>query len=190
MSAKTPANRRTAWLIGALCLAPVVASYFAYYVAPPAGHTNAGDLLETRALPDPRLRLLDGTTFQLSQLHGKWVLLVTDAAQCDSACERKLFTIRQLRLTQGKDMERIERAWLISDSAPVAAPLASNYKGMWFVRAADSDLLKQLPAASTPAEFFYIVDPLGNLVLRYPQSTEPAKMIKDLTRLLRTSRIG
>jgi len=70
MSAKTPANRRTAWLIGALCLAPVLASYFAYYVAPPAGHTNAGDLLETRALPDPRLRLLDGTTFRLSQLHG------------------------------------------------------------------------------------------------------------------------
>ena len=190
MSENAPKSRASLWLIGALCIAPVVASYFAYYVAPPARHTNYGELIDAPPLPNARLRLVDGTAFELNQLRGKWVLLTADSAQCGEACQRKLFTLRQLRLTQGKDMERIERAWLISDDAEIAAGVADDYRGTWLVRAAASELLKRLPAEGPLAEYIYIIDPLGNVVLRYARDAEPGRMIKDLTRLLKTSRIG
>jgi cytochrome oxidase Cu insertion factor (SCO1/SenC/PrrC family) len=190
MSEKTPDRRVSLWLIGALCIAPVVASYVAYYMMPPGGHTNYGELMDAAPLPDVRLRLVDGAPFQLSQLRGKWVLLMVDSARCEEACQRKLFTLRQLRLTQGKDMERIERAWLISDDAALPDGLMVDYRGTWLARAAASELLKRLPAERPLAEYIYLVDPLGNLVLRYGRDAEPGKMIKDLTRLLKTSGIG
>ena len=178
------------WLIGALCAAPVIASYSVFYFAPPSRHTNYGELLATRPLPEERLRLADGTAFQLSRLKGKWVLLLVDSGNCGEFCRRKLFTLRQLRLAQGKDMERIERAWLISDDTAPPAAAADEYQGTWLVHAAGSELLKQLPAERTPADHIYLVDPLGNQVLRYPRDADPSKIIKDLERLLKASRIG
>ena len=190
MSENARKNRSSLWLIGALCVLPVVASYFAYYVAPPRQHTNYGELMNAEPLPDARMRLADGTAFELKQLRGKWILLMTDSANCGEDCRRKLFTLRQLRLTQGKEMERIERAWLISDEAPLPPGLTEDYRGTWVVRAGDSGLLKRLPAERSPAEHIYIVDPLGNIVMRYAPAAEPGRIIKDLTRLLKTSRIG
>ena len=190
MSENVSNSRLSLWLIAALCLLPVIASYLAYYVAPPDGHTNYGELMNAPPLPEAELRLADGAAFNLGQLRGKWILLMSDTARCDEGCRRTLFTLRQLRLTQGKNMERIERAWLISDDDGLPAGIADDYRGTWFIRAAASDLLRRLPAARSPAEHIYIVDPLGNIVLRYARGAEPGKMIKDITRLLKTSRIG
>ncbi len=190
MSEKAPKSRASLWLILALCVVPVAASYFFYFFAPPARHTNYGELIEAPPLPNAQLRLVDGAPFELGQLRGKWVLLMVDAADCKEACQRKLITLRQLRLTQGKDMDRIERAWLISDDAAVTANVEADYRGTWLIRAAATDVIKRLPAPDAPAAHIYVIDPLGNIVLRYPHDAEPARMIKDLTRLLRTSRIG
>jgi cytochrome oxidase Cu insertion factor (SCO1/SenC/PrrC family) len=190
MSEKAPRNRRSLWLIGALCVAPVVASYLAYYFLPPAGHTNYGELVNAPPLPDARLQLVDGTAFETSALRGKWILLMVDSARCPEACRRKLFTLRQLRLTQGREMERIERAWLISDDGAVAPQLADDFRGTRMLRAAGSGWLAALPAARPMTDYIYVIDPLGNVVLRYAQDAEPGRMIKDLTRLLKTSRIG
>ena len=64
------------------------------------------------------------------------------------------------------------------------------YEGTWLVRGGSSALLKALPASGTPADHIYLVDPLGNLVLRYTYDADPSRIIKDLTRLLKTSGIG
>ena len=190
MSEKAPRSRRSLWLIGALCAAPVVASYLAYYFLPPAGHTNYGELVNAPPLPDAQLQLIDGTAFETSALRGKWVLMMVDSARCLEACQRKLFTLRQLRLTQGREMERIERVWLISDGDAVAPQLVDDFRGTRLLRAGGSGLLAALPAAHPVTEYIYVVDPLGNVVLRYAHDAEPGRMIKDLTRLLKTSRIG
>lgn len=190
MSENPPEGRRSLWLIVALCVAPVVASYVAFYVLPPARHTNYGELMNVSALPNSPLRLVDGTPFELSSLRGKWILLMADPARCAEACERKLFTLRQLRLTQGKEMARIERAWLISDEGEIAPKLVDAVGGTWLLRAGGSELIKHLPAERPVTDYIYVIDPLGNLVLRYASDAEPSRIIKDLTRLLKTSRIG
>jgi cytochrome oxidase Cu insertion factor (SCO1/SenC/PrrC family) len=190
MSKSAPKNRKNLVLIAILCIAPVAASYFAYYFAPPARHTNYGELMNVPPLPDTPVRLADGAAFGMNQLRGKWVLLTADSAQCGEACRRKLFTLRQLRLSQGKDMERIERAFLINDDAALAESVAADFRGTWLVRAAASELLKRLPVRGPQADYIYVIDPLGNIVLRYTRDADPAGMIKDLTRLLKTSGVG
>lgn len=191
MSSGVPAKSKASlWLIIAVAAAPVVASYLAYYFWPPAGTVNYGDLLEPRPLPDPQLALADGTPFQLSRLKGKWVLVSVDSGNCDERCARKLLYMRQLRLTQGKDMDRVERAWLISDDALPRPDALVSYQGTWVVRAAGTGLLDTFPAPVSAADHIYLIDPLGNLMLRFPRDPEPKRMIKDLSRLLKTSGIG
>ena len=181
---------RSLWLIVAIAAAPMAASYFLYYFSPPTRSVNYGELLEPLPLPDPGLRLADGASFRLSQLKGKWILAALDGGGCDAYCEKKLVYMRQLRLTQGKDMDRIERAWIITDDAAPRSEAAGMVAGTWLIRAGDSGLVKVFPAAPAAADHIYVIDPLGNLMMRYPRDADPDLMIKDLKRLLKASRIG
>jgi cytochrome oxidase Cu insertion factor (SCO1/SenC/PrrC family) len=186
------ARRRntTLWLIVALTAAPVVASYLLYYFWPPTRTVNYGELIEPRSLPDPPLALADGSAFQLSRLRGRWVLVSLDAGRCDGPCDRKLLFMRQLRLTQGKEMERVERAWLVVDEVAPRPEAVASYPGTWVVRAAGSGLPEHFPADGAATDHIYVIDPLGNLMMRFPRDPDPSRMIKDLSRLLKASRIG
>jgi cytochrome oxidase Cu insertion factor (SCO1/SenC/PrrC family) len=178
------------WLIVALTTAPVVASYLAYYFWRPAHTVNYGDLIGPGRLPDPALTQLDGTPFRFSQLKGKWALVSLDSGRCAVHCDEKLLYMRQLRLTQGKDQDRIERVWLVVDDAVPPAGLVARYPGTWVVRSADAGLLRLFPGKGLATDHIYLVDPLGNVMLRFPRDPEPRLMIKDLSRLLKASQIG
>lgn len=192
MSDATPAkraSRASLWLIVALTVAPVAASYLIFYLWPPERTVNYGELLEPSPLPDPPLALADGAPFRLSQLRGKWVLVSVDGGRCEARCETKLLYMRQLRLTQGKNRDRIERVWLVSDgAAPREAP-ALAAEGTR-VAQADAALLRVFPAPGEASDHLYLVDPLGNLMMRFPRDPEPRLMIKDLSRLLKASQVG
>jgi len=192
MSDASPKKRslKSLWLIVALTTAPVAASYLLYYLWQPERTANYGELLVPRPLPDPQLALADGTPFRLSQIRGKWALVTVDPGGCDAHCDRKLLYLRQLRLTQGKNMERLERVWLIADGAAPRAEAAAAYQGTWLVRTTAAELLGAFPAAGAVSDHIYLVDPLGNLMLRFPRDPEPRLMIKDLARLLKASQIG
>lgn len=183
-------SRRTLWLVAAVCIAPFVASYAAYYFYQPDGRVNYGELMADKQLPDAVLKLTDGKTFALSQLRGKWLFVTVDDAACDAYCEKKLWQIRQVRKTQGKYPERIERVWLVTGGGQPASRLRTEYEGTWMVDAAGSKVLDALPYAGSRVDHIYLVDPLGNLVLRYPRDADPSRMRKDLERLLKVSRIG
>ena len=182
-------SRATLWLIIALAVAPVTASYLLYYFWPPARTVNYGELIEPLPLPDVPLVLADGSPFRLSQLRGKWMLVSLDSGQCDALCDRKLLYMRQLRLTQGKERERVERVWLILDGITPGTGAIEPYAGTWMVRA-DATLAGLFPAPGKPSDHVYVVDPLGNVMMRFPRDPEPRSMIKDLQRLLKASRVG
>ena len=182
-------GRRIAFVILALCAAPTVAAWLAYFVWQPQSRLNYGELIEARAISDPELRRLDGGAFRLSQLRGRWVLLQIDSGACAEGCGKKLLYMRQVRLAQGKDAGRIERMWLLADAAPPDAALLRNHEGLRVARA-PGPLLAEFPAARSPYYHIYLLDPLGNLVLRFPSDPDAQRMMKDLARLLRASRIG
>lgn len=186
---------RTLYLLAAVCIAPVVASYTAYYVMPPAGRTNYGDLIEPqRPLPALALRELDGRAVDAASLRGRWLMVQVDGGDCGEICQRKLWQMRQVRLTAGKDADRVERIWLISDSAPLPTIVMREYEGTRFLRADPAELKSflRLPADSggALADHIWMIDPLGNLMLRWPKDSDPNRMKRDLAKLLKASRIG
>jgi cytochrome oxidase Cu insertion factor (SCO1/SenC/PrrC family) len=183
-------GKRSLVLVALVCVLPVVASYLMFYVWRPSGSTNYGEILAVTRLPEAPLKALDGSPFSLSDVRGKWVMLVVDAGGCDAACREKLFKVRQIRLMQGKDMDRIERVWLVSDGVEPDPELAKLHQGTRLIDARGSDLPAALPAQGRPQDFIYIVDPLGNLMMRYPKDADPNGMKKDFIRLLKVSRIG
>jgi cytochrome c oxidase subunit II-like protein len=151
---------------------------------------NYGELIPARALIDPPLRHMDQRAFRLSELKGKWILLQLDEADCAAACKAKLYNMRQVRLAQGREMERVERVWLILDEAPLETQLMREYEGTRLLRATGSPLLGEFPPSGGVRDHIYLIDPLGKLMLRFPEGADPRKMHKDLARLLRASRIG
>ena len=168
---------------------PVLASFSTYFFWSPQGGASYGELIRPLALPDTALSAPDGTRFMLSGLRGRWILVRIGAGRCGEECARHMFLMRQVRLMQGKEMARLERLWLISDDAVPEAGLLQDYEGLRVGRA-PVELIRLFPADRDPGEHLYLIDPLGNLMLRFPSDPDGRKMARDIARLLRVSHVG
>ncbi|MES2932596.1 MAG: cytochrome C oxidase subunit I [Pseudomonadota bacterium] len=192
--ARQASGRWKLFAVIAVCAAPMIASYLTYYVIKPEGRTNYGTLLSPKDYPIPALgsSALDGSAITLNDFKGKWIMLQVDGADCRDTCKEKLFNMRQLRLTQGKEMGRIERVWLITDNQPLETIVMREYDGTRMLRVRPDLLKAWLPTepGTIAADHLYIIDPLGNLIMRYPKAADPNKIKKDLKKLLRASSIG
>ncbi len=181
-------------LIMAVCAAPLLGSYFAYYVIKPTGRTNYGALIDPRSYPIPPLgaTTLDGKPTDLGAFRGKWIMLLSATANCGSPCQKTLLAMRQLRLMQGQEMERIERVWLITDGRAPAAVLMREFEGTRVLRVQGPALQAWLPveAGGNAADRLYLIDPRGHLMMRFPKDADPAKVKNDIARLLKASAIG
>jgi len=177
---------RTLILIGALVLAPIVASFIIYYFFPRQATTNYGSLLPTTPAPHVVGTRADGSAFRLDELRGRWVVLSATAADCGPACDKALYATRQARTMQGKDQERIVRVWLAVGDATASAAVLAQHPDLVVARVAPG-ALDRLPGA---LGHLYVIDPLGNMVLRYPDDPDIRGLANDLTRLLKASHIG
>lgn len=179
-------RRREFWWILALCVAPVAGSYALYYGWKPSSFRNYGELVGPTAVEE---KAGPGAA-PLAPLKGRWVLVMVDSADCGPACQAKLWQMRQVRLTQGKEMERVERAWLVDDGGSPNAALLREYAGTLVVQAPSPALLGLFAAPSSARDHLYVIDPLGNLMMRFPRDADPQRIRKDLGHLLKVSRIG
>lgn len=170
---------------------PVVAGYVAYFFdVLPHGSGNYGTLLPTRPLTDATLRGADGRPFKVSELRGKWLLVQFDSGACDAYCERKLYFMRQVRKALGRDTDRVERLWMVTDDLVPNPRLLEAFEGTRRATAAGSGFAAEFPAEVSRTDHIYVVDPLGNLMMRFPRDPDPSKMLKDVQRLLKLSGIG
>ena len=189
-SPRAPGGRRTLLLLALVALAPIVASYMAYYWFAPTKRVNYGELLDPRQAPAIAGENQDGKPFALAELRGKWVLLVVSGPDCGNACLRALDATRVARTIQGREQDRIARAWLQPATAPPPpAELLARHPGLAAIRVASAELTR-LPLDAGSAADILLLDPRGNLVLRYGGDPDIERLAKDLQRLLRASQIG
>lgn len=187
-AAKPRASRRPLYFIALVCLAPIVASFALYFWMPSMRQVNYGTLLEPKPLPQLALAAADGSAgVSLSEFRGKWLLLTVDAAPCAEACAARLYATRQARTMQGKERERVTRLLVLAGDGAPSAELRAAHPDLRVARA-DPALLAALPPPEGGAIF--LVDPLGNLVLRYPGDPDIKRLHKDIARLLYASQIG
>jgi cytochrome oxidase Cu insertion factor (SCO1/SenC/PrrC family) len=176
--------------IGAIAVAPVLGSYLLYLFWSPASYTNYGSLLEPRAVPGDAFQQIDGTVFRFADLRGQWVLAAFARGHCSTQCERTLWTIRQVRQAQGKDLTRIERVLVLDDGVEPSEAIKRDYAGTRFVRAPVDALRPAFPAPTSQRGYVYLIDPQGYVIMRYAEESDPKGMIKDIARLLKYSRTG
>lgn len=182
-------------MIGVLlvCAAPVIASYFTYYVIRPEGRRNYGELI-TPQRPLPAIATLDlnGKPGELKALKNQWLLISVASANCDTACQDRLYFQRQLRESLGKQKLRVDWVWLVTDTAAFDARLKPALGEATTLRVPSDKLAQWLPPAAGQRleDHLYVVDPLGNLMMRFPANMDAAgatKAKRDLDRLLRAS---
>lgn len=190
---RTRAGRWKMLAVLLVCLAPVVASYLAFYVVRPEGRRNFGELIEPqRPLPDLVGATLDGKPANLRALKDQWLLVSVAPAACDEQCARHLYLQRQLREGLGKEKDRLDWVWLVSDGAPVAQALLPALKEATVIRVAPADLAAWLQPQTGHAlqDHLYLVDPLGKWMMRFPARIDAQAAVnvrRDLDRLLRAS---
>lgn len=191
---RTKSGRMKMLLVLAICAAPVIASYLTYFVIRPEGRTNYSELIQPQApIPaDLPLTDLQGAAIKAETLKGQWLLVVASAAACDSTCEKQLWLQRQLRETLGRDKDRVDKVWLIVDAGtpkPQALAGVTTNTDATVLRVPRAALAAWLRPASGQAleDHIYIVDPLGNWMMRAPVNADPAKLKSDVVKLLRAS---
>ncbi len=179
-------NRRMMYLIALIAAAPAVASYSIYYFFPPDRRANYGELLPTRPAPALTGTAVDGAPFAFASLAGKWVLAVAGPSACDAGCAQALYATRQARTIQGREMDRVVRVWFVTDDGPVDNAVLAQHPGLLVVRAGPAGWA----AWNVSADRIVLLDPLQNLVLAFPREPDIKALAKDVTRVLKASRIG
>jgi len=195
---QTSSGRWKLLLVVAVCAAPMIFSYFTYYVIKPSGRTNYGTILDPRNYPMPKLagHLLGAAptdpAIGLDAYQGKWLMVQIDSGACAEVCQKRMYDIRQLRTAQGKEMDRIERVWLITDDAPIDTMLIRQHDGARMLKVDPAALKAWLPTESDTqiSDHIYLIDPRGNLMMRYQKDADANKIKKDISKLLRASAIG
>ncbi|HLQ11989.1 MAG TPA: hypothetical protein VK130_01925 [Steroidobacteraceae bacterium] len=185
MTGKTPArnNRRPLLLLLLLFAAPLGGAFLLYYGSGwrPASHTNHGQLI-VPVVPVP------GAAFT-----GKWSLVVIGAGEagCDASCQGALIYARQTWLSLGKLTPRAQRVLLGGEGCCDRAYLQREHAGLLTLppsEAGGAALRQDFPAPREHA--IYVVDPLGNLMMRYDVRDNPSGLRDDLKKLLELSHIG
>ena len=177
-------------LIAAIFLGPLVIAAWMYFGAQgmaPAGRTNTGALLQ------PIVNLPEIAPDSPLHTHNDdhWVLLYANEGICDEACEYSLYTLRQSRLMLGRELDRLVRVFLHGDTLPDTVWLADEHAGLITLQDGNLDaVLNNKRPAELDAGGYYLVDPLGNLVMYFPPDIDPQAMVGDIKHLLELSRIG
>ena len=180
-------------LVLALCAAPVVASYFTYYVVRPDARRVFGTLIDPqRPLPDLFGASLDGDKHNLRELKGQWLIVSVAGGACDAKCQQHLYLQRQIRESLGKEKDRVDRVWLVNDTVAPSQALLPALKDSTVLRVPAVELAQWLAADTGRAltDHLYLIDPLGNWMLRFPADldlTEAARAKRDVERVLRAS---
>ena len=187
------ATRRGRWKMLLLLLisaSPVIASYFTYYVIRPEGRRNYGELIDPqRPLPAWSGTDAQGRAVPLPSLQGQWLFISVADSACDAQCEQHLYLQRQLREGLGKEKDRLDWVWLRTGDPALPERLlpALQTAVVLHVEAAQlSQWLAPAPGAAL-SDHLYVVDPIGNWMMRFPADADPARVRRDLERLMRAS---
>lgn len=189
-AADTRAGRWKMILLMLVCAAPVIASYFTYYVIRPEGRRNYGELIDPqRPLPTFSGVNAQGQTVPLTSLRDQWLLISVADSACNERCQRHLYLQHQMRETLGREKDRLDWVWLRTGAADLNPALNEATRAAVVLQMDRSALASWLePAAGQLLEdHLYVVDPLGNWMMRFPADLDPKQAKRDLDRLLRAS---
>lgn len=198
-SAPHSSLRSRALLVGMILVfaAPLLAASFMYYfrdrLSLPAPNAYGDLILPAHAYQRFSLKRLNGRPLDIEFLRDQWTLVYVGGSACDLWCEASLFKMRQVRLTLGADQSRVQRLYILTDTRDLGAlrPLLRRHPGMTVATPPEGRHQALLaPFGEHPSGALFLIDPNGNLMMRYPPDAAAKGLMEDLDHLLKASGIG
>lgn len=189
-------TRSGRWLMLAVllvCAAPIVASYFTYYVIRPQNAKSHGELIQpSRSLPAIMASGPDGRAIGLPTLKNQWLLISVGSGACDSDCQERLYLQRQILTGLGRERDRLEWVWLVHDQADLNPAIQAGLAEATVLRVRPEELAQWLQPKQGHRleEHLYLVDPMGEWMMRFPAPIDrksAPRIKRDLERLLRAA---
>jgi hypothetical protein len=172
-------NLRTVAALAGLFLLPLLVSFWLYYATDwrPTGSTIHGELISPA-------RPLASKLFA-----DKWTLVYVGDGSCADACRRSLLVMRQTRLALNNEMTRVQRVFLVTSHCCNEEFIRREHPGLVTVEQPEPALLANFPTTDRD-DMLFVVDPMGNLMMRYDSRQNPKGLLEDLKKLLKLSHIG
>lgn len=167
----------------AIGILPLLAALYFRYVSPPEVKVTVGQPLDPAPLPFALLQRMDGVAMEHPEVSGKWLVIFAAPGGCDERCRHALYLTRQARTAQGRNMARLDRLWLITDTTTPAAGLMTAHPDLVLVKATDAKVLQLL--GGSEGRYINLVDRRGQLVFRYSDDPEPKAFIRELGKLIK-----
>ena len=152
--------------------------------------TNYGELIKPiLPITDIAINTSSGID-NTNSLNGKWSLLYYLREDCTSSCEETIYLLRQVNSALGKDMNRLQRILLIDDDVEIGEDIEKSYPGLIYIFNKPNNLHGLINNISKNQSSIFLIDPLGNVILKYKENFQGKKLLKDIKKLLKLSRIG
>ena len=161
------------------------------------GDTSRGELIRP-AVPLEAFSLSTAEgAFELDTVQGIWTLMYLPEGECTDTCEKNLYHMRQVRLALNHRMDRVQRAVLMRSEGQLSTRLIDEHPGLLVASGSAPELQNLIDQVSQAQadmpvmnDAIYLIDPFGNLMMRFSPELSPKSMLKDVKHLLKVSRIG
>lgn len=198
----TKKNRKVIIILLFIFVAPLIYAIWLYNTGwRPTSTSNYGELIiPARPLAAFTLKTLEGQKFVLDDIKQKWIMIYIGSASCKKACQDNIYKMRQVHTLQAKKQPRVQRLMILTDNVGLTelqVLLNKEYPKMIVVSGSGDEVKKLVEQfriekgeAVVGQHRIYLMDPLGNLMMYYPQGMDGGNIHKDLKNLLRKSQIG
>jgi hypothetical protein len=182
----SPAAARSSgrWVLLAItlvCVLPLLAALYFRFVAPPEVTTMVGQVLEPAAFPYAGVQQMDGRPVAHPEVGEHWLVVHASSGICDPACRDALYLTRQARTAQGRNMERIQRVWILADAVMPPADLLALHPDLLLLKPVNGRVMEQFKAGTD----IHLVDRRGFVVFRYSAASDPKAFIRELGKLVK-----
>ena len=158
----------------------------------PSGKSYGNLVQPPKSLQIPTINNLQGQAFKAVQWNKIWSVVMVDSTNCAAPCQAQVHMLKQVHTSLNKEIKRVQRVLLVPTDAEATtlAALHKQYPDLIILTGVDAETVKFTQTIQQTAGSVYVVDPMGNLMMSYPEKFDPKGLRSDLTRLLKNSWAG
>jgi hypothetical protein len=188
-----PRSMKTFYLLILVFILPFTMAVLLHFIdLKPTGKSYGNLLQPPKSLQIPMLKDLQGKAFKPEQWNKIWNVVTVDATGCDEACAARVHMLKQVHTSINKDIDRVQRVLLVPADTGLQAysDIQKKYPDLIILAGVDAEMVKFSAEFDANKGNVFLVDPLGNLMMSYPDKFDPKGLRSDLTRLLKNSWAG
>lgn len=191
---KKEKSQLSGYMLMAVFVVPLLIAIAMYSLRdnlPTLNTVSHGELIHP-AEPIQNIEILSegDSNISLEDLKGKWTYLIYAPEGCNLECEANLFKLRQSKVATGRETNRIQSVLLIN-KMPLNDDITSRNEKLTIGELLKIEL-ESMPGVNKELEpeCIYLLDPHGNMMMKYSNKATSKGMLKDIKKLLKVSNIG